>query len=466
MVCGHKEYWPQFPGLKEELLLNCSVFTGYVQDSGVGQVISRFVDTVEDAYAFGVELKTCDVDLLFIYLTAYVASGRYMQGALRADCPVVLVGLQRPIDRSQEPTLQTMTGAGSPCQMPEAYNAFMRCGRPAVDVIFGELYNDERVKRRIREWCSAANAKSAFQGAIFGYLGHSREGMLDMNFDPTIVTCAFGAHVRMLEMCELVSYIDTASRPDLDQKLQQIRETFDILEQSSDPTTKPVEQEDLVWAAKVSVGLDKLVFGNRLAGLAYYYMGENNSIYARAASSLTIGHSLLMADGISLAGEGDMQTCLAMYLTSELGHGGSFAELCSVDFDADIVIVGHDGPHDIRIGNRKPRIRGLNLMHGQKGYGLPVEFSIRHGDMTMVGIGSDYTGTFRIIVAEGESRAGWVPPIGSTLTRAYFGPNVAGFVEDWCKAGACHHMSLCVGHCGDVVAKLGKLTGIEVVRVR
>ena len=212
MVCGHKEYWLQFPGLKEELLLNASVFTGYVQDSGVGQVISRFVDTVEDAYAFGVELKTDDVDLLFIYLTTYVASGRYIQGALRADCPVVLVGLQRPIDLSEEFTLQTMTGAGSPCQMPEAYNAFMRCGRPAVDLIFGELYHDERVRRSVREWCSAANAKSAFKGGIFGYLGHSYEGMLDMNFDPTTVTCAFGAHVRMLEMCELVSYIETTSR--------------------------------------------------------------------------------------------------------------------------------------------------------------------------------------------------------------------------------------------------------------
>jgi hypothetical protein len=29
--------------LKEELLLNSSVFTGYVRDSGVGQVISRCV---------------------------------------------------------------------------------------------------------------------------------------------------------------------------------------------------------------------------------------------------------------------------------------------------------------------------------------------------------------------------------------------------------------------------------------
>ena len=287
-----------------------------------------------------------------------------------------------------------------------------------------------------------------------------------MNFDPTSVTCGFGVHVRMLEMCELVSYIENVSKPELDQKLQQIRETFDVLEQSSDPTTKPVEQEDLDWAAKVSVGVDKLVFGNGLSGLAYYYMGENNSIYERAASNLMVGNSLLMAEGIAMTGEGDIKTCLAMYLTSELGCGGSFAELCSVDFGADIVIVGHDGPHDIRIGDRKPQIRGLSLMHGKKGYGVSVEFSIRHGDMTMVGIGSDDTGTFRIIVAEGESQAGWVPPVGNTLTRAYFGLNVAGFVEDWCKAGPCHHMSLCVGHCGDMIDKFGKLAGIEVVHVR
>jgi len=466
MVCGHREYWPQFPGLKEELLKNADVFAGYVKENGVELVECRFVDTIEDAYGLGVALKKQDIDLLFLYLTTYVASGRYMQGALRADCPIVLVGLQRPIDLSREFTLQTMTGAGSPCQMPEAYSAFVRCGKPAVDILFGELYDDDRVKKRIGEWCRAANAKRAFKGSVFGYMGHSYEGMLDMNFDPTAVTNEFGAHVRFLEMCELVNYIEHCTQDEVCAKLKQIDDTFERLDESLDPTTKRIDESDIQWAAKVSVGLDKLVANNGLSGFAYYYMGENNSVYERAASNLIIGNSLMTTNGISMAGEGDMKTCLAMYLTSALGCGGSFAELCSVDFQADIVIVGHDGPHDIRISDKKPQIRGLGLMHGKKGYGVSVEFSIKHGPMTMVGIGSDENGKFHFVVAEGESQPGWVPPIGNTLTRGYFGPKVAEFLEDWCRGGVCHHQSLAIGHCGDMVEKFGRMMGIETIRVR
>jgi L-arabinose isomerase len=465
MVCGHREYWPQFPGMKEELLKNAEIFKSYVDTTGV-EVFTRFVDTVDDAYSFGVTLKTEDIDILFIYLTTYVASGRYVQGALRASCPIVLVGLQQPIDLSGDVTLQSMTGSGSPCQMPEAYNAFVRCGHPAVDIIFGDLVGDDRVKRRIEEWCRAANAKRALKGAVFGYMGHSYEGMYDMNFDPTTITNTFGAHVKQLEMCELIEYIEKSTPDELQVKLKQIKETFVLLDKSADPTTKDIEFSDLEWAARVSVGLDKLVNNNGISGFAYYYMGENNSIYERAASNLIIGNSLMTTNGIAMAGEGDMKTCLAMYITSALGCGGSFAELCSVDFKADVVIVGHDGPHDIRISDKKPTIRGLSLMHGKKGYGVSVEFSIKHGPMTMASIGSDENGQFRFIIAEGESQAGWVPPVGNTLTRGYFGSDVASFLEDWCKAGACHHQSLAIGHCGNAIEKFGKLMGIKTIRLR
>lgn len=29
MIVGHREYWPQFPGMKEELLKNAVSFKGY-----------------------------------------------------------------------------------------------------------------------------------------------------------------------------------------------------------------------------------------------------------------------------------------------------------------------------------------------------------------------------------------------------------------------------------------------------
>jgi L-arabinose isomerase len=467
MGCGHREYWPQFPGMREDLIKSTETFSNYIRKGEAELSECRFVDDIESAYRYGLELRAVGCELLFVYLPTYVASGRFMQGALAADCPIVLVGLQEDIDLSGgDLTLHELAASGSPCPMPEAYSAFVRCGRTPVGVLFGKLHGDAHIEKETAEWCRAANAYHAFKGSRFGYMGHTYEGMLDMNFDPTAITKTFGAHVLFVEMCELVSYIENCTEEDLQAKLDEVLSTFDLLSASSDPTTKDIDRSDINWAAKVAVGLDKLVTRHKLSGLAYYYMGENNSIYERAASNLMIGNSLMTTRGISMAGEADMKTCLAMYITSALGCGGSFAEFVEVDFRNDVMIVGHDGPHDIRISDKKPTIRGLSLMHGKKGYGVSVEFSIKNGPITMVGIGSDEHGKFHLIVAEGESQEGWVPPIGNTLTRGYFGPNVSNFLEDWCRALPCHHVSLSIGHNGDMVEKFGKLMSLETIRVR
>ena len=469
MLCGHKEYWPQFPGMKEELIAQGMELVGWIKETGVDVAASPFVDTLEDAYKAGVEMKSKDIDLLFVYLTTYVASGRYVQGALAAGCPIVIVAGQMAFDITSggDISIKALTSSSGPCPLPESYNAFTRCGKKPAGIIFGKFNkNDGYMINELNGWCAAANAVHAFKGSIFGYMGHSYEGMLDMNFDPTAVTKEVGAHVRFVEMCELVKYIEECTDDELNAKLEQIDSTFERMDKSYDRVTKDIEESDVVWAAKVSVGLDKLVKNNNLSGFAYYYMGEDNSIYERTASNLMIGNSLMTTNGISMAGEGDMKTCLAMYLTSALGCGGSFAELCFVDFNYDILLVGHDGPHDIRISDKKPTIRGLSLMHGKKGYGVSVEFSIKHGPMTMVAMSCDENGKYRLIYAEGESREGWVPQVGNTMTRGYFGKDVAKFIRDWTMAGTTHHASLAIGHCGDMIEKFGKLMGIEVIKVR
>jgi L-arabinose isomerase len=269
----------------------------------------------------------------------------------------------------------------------------------------------------------------------------------------------------MLEMCELAEYVNDATANDVQAKIDHMKHVFEFLEPSYDPTTTPINDEDVEWAARCSVGLDKLVGVNNLSGMAYYYEGRGNE-YERIASNLIVGNSLLVSSGCSLAGESDMKTCLAMYTTSSIGSGGSFAELCATSFDEDVILVGHDGPHAIRLSERKPTIRGLGLYHGKRGRGVSVEFSLRRGPITMLGLGSDESGRFSFIAAEGESQAGIVPKQGNTLTRGYFGPDISRFVEDWSAAGNNHHYSLSLGHNASVLEKLAKTLGIGFSRIR
>lgn len=467
MICGHKEYWPQFKGLKERLMDQAMKFVGWVKDTGVEVVGAPFVDTVEDSYAAGVEFRKQDIDLLFVWQTSYVASGRYAQGVLAAGCPFVIVGAQTNLDYSGKMTIDIFEtiASGGLTPLAEAWNAFERCGAKPAGMIFGPLEYNDYMAKEVEGWCKAANGIRAFKGAIFGYMGHTYEGMLDMNLDPTMVTKEFGAHVRFVEMCELVDYIENCTEEEYNAKIDQINSTFERMGKSYDVTTKDTDNSDIEWAAKVSVGIDKIVHNNNMSGFAYYYLGENNSIYERTASNMCIGNTLMTTSGIAMAGEADMKTALAMYLTSAFGGGGSFAEFNALDYNLDILLVGHDGPHDIRISDRKPKIRGLGVRHGKRGTEVSVEFSIKHGPITLVAVTQTTDGRYKLVYAEGESLEGWTPQNGNTSTRSYFGKDVCKFVRNWSTAGPSHHASLTIGHVGDVVEKFGKLKGMEVVKV-
>ena len=342
MVCGHKEYWPQFPGMRERLAANGEEGLSRYREAKPDIIVTDIMMPKIDGFTMVRHIRKTDrqipvlflsarsaandvVEVLFVFLTSYVASGRFVQGALMAGCPIVLVAGQRycEIHEDSEITSYETTAMGEACPLPEAYSAFVRAGKRPAGVLFGILAKNEYFATEIERWCRAANAVHAFKGSVFGYMGHSYEGMLDMNFDPTAVTREFGAHVRFVEMCELVNYVNDCTDAELQAKLDQINDTFVRMDKSYDTTTMDICEPDVEWAARVSVGLDKLVQNNGLSGFAYYYVGGQDNLYQRVASNLMIGNSLMTTNGIAMAGEADMKTCLAMYLTSALGCGGS-----------------------------------------------------------------------------------------------------------------------------------------------
>ena len=473
MIVGHREYWPQFPGQREKEIESGEIFEEFLESCGmevvrfIGPDGTQMCDSPEISYQCGTFFKMNDIDLCFLYLPGYVASGRYLIGLKQVSCPVVLIGHQVYSEPGSTP-VNDSNWRGGPCCVTEAYNACERCGIEPADFIFGRLsgpWYDHPMETQVREWCKVADVLRAYKGAIFGHLGHTYEGMLDMNFDPTSFTRTFGVHIKMLEMCELVEYVKGATETEIKNKIDEMNEKFVYLDPSYDPTTVPIKQEDIDWAAQCAVGLDKLIENNNLSAMAYYYMGQNDNYYERVASNLIIGNSLLESEGISLAGESDMKTCMSMFTTSVIGAGGSFAEY-GIDLPDNVMMVGHDGPHDIRISDQKPTIRGLGLFHGKKGHGISVEFSLRTGPITMLGLSSDVNGQFKFIGSEAESQRGAVPKMGNTWTRAYVGRDIKKFVVDWAKAGNTHHLGLSIGYNLGVIEKLCRvLPGISYVHV-
>lgn len=467
VTLGHYIYFQQFEHLKEALEKKSGEFIRLLNPNVCEVIDGGYIDCVEDAFTAVRKLKKEDIDLLFVILSTYVPSAVCAPFARFLDVPQILVGIQ-PLEHLDylHTTTYTQLVNDDICAMPEVAGVYERLGRKIPPCIVAASSQTERVKEEVSEWVAAAGAMAAFKYETFGYLGHTYEGMYDMHTDPTAFTAAFGAHVKMLEMCELSRLSKEVTDEEIYRETEKITATFEICDLSIDPLTDYVKKTDLAYAARQSVALRKLVENNRLTALAYYYKSEPQNPYEQLAANLIIGNTLLTSAGIPLAGEADLKTAAAMLIMKNIGGGGSFAEIHPFDIRDDVVLVGHDGPHNIAIAEGKPRLRKLKKYHGKSGCGIGVEFSLKAGPVTLLSINVDRDGKFHMVAAEGTSMAGDIPQTGNTNTRVGFGTDICGFLSRWCEAGPTHHLALGIGHRMATLRKFSELSGIRLTEVK
>lgn len=459
-------YWPQFPGLREELIGHHVTFCDKLRRLGVEIVDAGMADSSQRAFVIGDTLRNADVDLLICNLVTYSTSANALPVIQRCGKPTILTAMQpqNALDYPNANTYMQLVN-DNVTSLPEIACAMQRANLKPADIIVGTLHDDQRAMKKLADWCRVARCLHILSKARIGLMGHVYEGMLDMNSDPTMFDARFGMHVEHIEMDDLQQCVDAISDDAVEKQLALIRELFDFPKPGSDPLAGEVDPDELRWCARVSLGMEKLISDFQLDGLSYYYRGLNGNAMEKLGCSLIIGCSLLTGRGFPIAGELDVKNCVAMLIMDRLGAGGSFAELHPVDFDSDFVLVGHDGPHHIGIAQGKPVLRGLSVLHGKRGRGPSVEFGIRNGPITLLSLTQTFDGRFKFVVAEGESLPGMIPATGNTNTRGQFKPDVRTFLEKWSLQGPTHHFALGIGHQANVITQLASVLGIECVKV-
>ena len=459
---GHKTYWDQFEGLLENLMGYYSVFADMVRANDVEVVDFGMADDSISAYRIMDEMKAGKLDLVFCDMLTYATSSSFAPIIRNLDIPLVLVALQPlpAMDYTKACTFMQLENDNI-CSVPEFTGVAVRMGRKVDDVIIGTLYDDDRVETELREWCEIAKVLHDLKKARIGLMGHVLEAMYDMHADPVAITAAFGLHVPLLEVDDLIKLYNMVTEKEIEAKITLIRQEFDMPYPKTDPLTIKLTDSDLLQAAHSSVALDKLVEEYQLTGLAYYYEGQENSLHRIITSSLIVGNSILNAQGIPMCGEYDIKTCIAMLIMDRLNIGGSFAEFHPFDFAQDYILVGHDGPHHIAIAEGKPVLRSLVKYHGKPGSGASVEFKLKEGPITMLGLTLNAQGGFKFVIGEGISQKGPIPPTGNTNTRGFFAPNTRDFIKAWVMEGPTHHYALGIGHHANTLKKIGDILGIE-----
>ena len=464
---AHAAYWDQFEGLKDNLIQYHEDFCNQVRANEVDVMDLGIIDSSEQAFAAAKTILAGNVDVIFCNMITYATSSVFVPIIQSVKKPVVLIALQpQPaLDYTRACTFMQLENDNI-CSVPEFTGVGIRMGHPVSDVIIGTLHQDPQAEAAVREWCNIAKVLHDLHGARLGLMGHVLEAMYDMHADPTAISAAFGVHVPLLEIDDAVALANTVTEEEIAQKETLILAEFDTPTPVSDPVTRKLTPEDLRQSAKTAVVLDKLVEKYHLTGLAYYYGGQDNTPQRDIASSFIVGNSILNAQGIPMCGEFDIKTLVAMFIMDRLDIGGSFAEFHPFDFREDFILVGHDGPHHLRIAEGKPVLRSLTKYHGKPGHGASVEFKLKEGPITMLGITQNASGQFKFVIGEGYSKKGPIPPTGNTNTRGFFKPTTKEFIKKWVMEGPTHHYALGIGYHAETIRKIADCLGIESVIVR
>lgn len=460
---GLDTYWSQFDGLLQRLEGYQKQIADKMQTFGAEVINVGLIDSPVKAREAADELKKNDVDMVFLYVSTYALSSTVLPVVQKLKCPMIILNIQpvAAIDYEKFNNLGDrglMTGEWlahcQACSVPELANVFNRSGI-GYEFITGYL-GEQWVWDEMQAWIDAAHVASVMNKNRLGVLGHYYCGMLDVYSDLTKQSAAFGTHIEIVEMCELKKYRDEASFEAIEEKIKEFHITFDVLD--------ACEDAELKRAAKTSVALDKLVEVHNLGSLAYYYEGESGNEYENIVTSVIAGNTLLTGKNVPVAGEYEVKNAQAMKIMDAFGVGGSFSEFYAMDFNDDIVMLGHDGPAHFAIAQGKVQLVPLPVYHGKPGKGLSIQMTVKHGPVTLLSVVEGKDEVF-LLVAEGESVVGPTLQIGNTNSRYRFSIGARAFINEWSKQGPAHHCAIGVGHIANKIEKLGKLLNLKVVKI-
>lgn len=454
---GLGAYWPQFPDLLPQLQSCARRVIERLTALDCDVVDAGFISDALDGARAAEQLRVAGLDLVVMYIPTYLTSSMMLPIAQRTGTPVLVLNLQptQAMDHATFDTGKWLAYCGS-CSVPEMSNAFLRSGITFRSV--SGYLEEDRAWKKVGAWVKAAGVRAGLQRSRHGLMGHLYPGMLDVSTDLTMITSQFGGHMEVVEFDDLRVRVAAVTETEVAQRVELAREIFDV-----DDT---VQQPDLDWGAKVSVGLDRLVEDFGLDSLAYYHRGLEGEQHERLGAGMILGASLLTARGIPAVGEYELRTSLAMLIMDRLGGGGSFTELQALNFFDDVVEMGHDGPAHLAISSARPLLRGLGIYHGKRGWGVSVEFDVNHGPVTTFGVAQQRDGSFTLVTSEGMVVPGPLLQIGNTTSRVDFGCHPGDWVDRWSDTGISHHWALGVGHRAQEVAAVAELLGLEHVHVK
>ena len=192
--------------------------------------------------------------------------------------------------------------------------------------------------------------------------------------------------------------------------------------------------------------------------LTYYYHGADGNAYEQPQSGFIVGHSLLTANSVPCAGEGDLKTNLAMKICVFSGLAAASLRLSHGFIDGTILL--GDGPSTWRSPRRaKPILRGMGVYHGKRGSSISRG---GQGEERACYHAGGYSDGGR--APEADYQRGRVyqrtMQIGNTQTPVKFSVDPDTYFERWFEVRRTHHCAMSIGHNAALMKKVAELMNL------
>ena len=448
---GYFEFWRMYPGLDKTVESEMKNLASGLNQK-VDVVWSGLADTLEKTEAAGRRFRDEQIDLLVICQGTYFPDYMPIQTIEHVpDIPILLLLTQPhdhvPLDMDYTDAIHHSFGLVGIVQLA---GAFRKMGRK-FEIIVSAL-DDPTIYDAVVDYAKVVKAVQSLRFANIGIIGHTFQGMYDLELDKTKLKAKIGPNVFYIELGELLS----TWREVPDDRTSEVAD--DLTNRFACDGTGT---EDVASACRLGLAMEKVARKYNLSGLSHLCQ---HLIHVETGTTPCYAATRLQERGIMVTCEGDIGNlacmCLVYGLTQQVP---CFVEWGMYDVKENAMLLVHHGAGSPTLARdqKDVQITPTGEKWGFKGKGASFRYMGKPGRVTMASFINDADG-WKMLITGGEALDVPCRPYYGQQFMVKVATPVQEYLRSLCLEGVTHH---CILAYGDLTSKLQQAAALMDVKV-
>ena len=453
---GYFEFWRMYPGLEKVVEKEMKdLFTGLSKRDDIEVIWSGLADTVEKNEEAGKKFRDENVDLLVICEGSYfpdympVQAMDYIPGV-----PVLILATQPhnhvPLDMDYQDAIHHSFGIVGVVQLS---GAFKKMGVD-FDVLVSSL-DDPSIYRDVADYAKVVKAVRGLRHMNIGIVGHTFQGMYDLELDKTKLKAKIGPNIIYIEVASLLSIWRNIEEEKAAEAAGTLKSRF-VIDGPKD--------EDIKNSCRLALAMEELAEKYKLSGLSHLCQ---HLVHVETGTTPCYAATRLIEKGVMVTCEGDLGNLVMMCLIHALTGGPAVClEWAMYDVKHNAMLMVHHGAGSplLAKSDNDVSITPTGEKWGFKGTGASFRYAGKPGPVTVASLIHDKDG-WKMLISSGE--------VIDVPARPYYGQQfmvkmdqpIKEYLKKLCLEGVTHHAILTYGNIRENLKTAAKLMGIRQVVV-